>query len=451
MKLSAKRIFSLLFASIIGSIPVLGVQAATITAETEKQEIQSQISSISSDISEAELLSEDEIEDLVNYQIETYIATEFVDEEKDISPGEPETWIPLADLEGALFAYVVPLVEDTEGEIGYITMGAIEDGFTKYMLVWSTELLESYRDLLDTSPDVTPVFFPPMQYGYMTKNGNGTHIFALSENDSSFADVTESVAQNAEQLSASYGVVRSAENAMRLEKSLSKAKQIQSSGPARSMARVAVEDVRLSCEWEGTDKFVPIYYDGETWYGGTQKWYSSPGQRSNGCGPVAASNILYYMSTTDSKYDNMYPYSSLSQSNFLSFMNTVYFVMSPSIYGEISISHWASCVKSVAQIYGVSLSSSTRSSSSSKSTCASFIKSALKNDKPVGSLNLALAYGSGQEEAWHWITITKYYQGSDDNRWIAVSSMGKRRGVDWDAYYANMDSSILDGGFIYLY
>ena len=40
MKLSAKRIFSLLFASIIGSIPVLGVQAATITAETEKQEIQ---------------------------------------------------------------------------------------------------------------------------------------------------------------------------------------------------------------------------------------------------------------------------------------------------------------------------------------------------------------------------------------------------------------------------
>ena len=90
MKLSAKRIFSLLFASIIGSIPVLGVQAATITAETEKQEIQSQISSISSDISEAELLSEDEIEDLVNYQIETYIATEFVDEEKDISPDKEE-------------------------------------------------------------------------------------------------------------------------------------------------------------------------------------------------------------------------------------------------------------------------------------------------------------------------------------------------------------------------
>lgn len=121
-----------------------------------------------------------------------------------------------------------------------------------------TELLESYRDLLDTSPDVTPVFFPPMQYGYMTKNGNGTHIFALSENDSSFADVTESVAQNAEQLSASYGVVRSAENAMRLEKSLSKAKQIQSSGPARSMARVAVEDVRLSCEWEERISLFPF-------------------------------------------------------------------------------------------------------------------------------------------------------------------------------------------------
>ena len=113
------------------------------------------------------------------------------------------------------------------------------------------------------------------------------------------------------------------------------------------------------------------------------------------------------------------------------------------------MSHWTTCVKRVALLYGVSLSSSTKTSSSSKSTCASFIKSALRKDKPVGSLNLALPIGSGQEEAWHWVTITKYYQGSDDNRWIAVSSMGERRGIDWDAYYANIDSSILDGGFIY--
>ena len=447
MKRIVKKLSCLLFSSIIGSIPVLGVQAATITSETEKQEIQSQISSISSDISEAVLLSEDEIQDLVNYQIETYITTEFIDEEKVLSPGASDTWIPLADLDGALFAYLVPLVDDTEGEIGYITMGAIEDGFTKYMLDWSTILLESYRDLLDTTPDAVPVFFPPMQYGYMTEDENGTHIFELSENDSSFTDITESVAQNAEQLTASYSVIRSPENATRLEKSLTKAEQIQSVGPAKAMARVAVEDVRLSCEWEGTNKFVPIYYKNETWYGGTQEWYERWEMVNNGCGPVAACNILYYMSTTDSKYKYLYYFSSLTQSNFLDYMNMLYGFINPSPFGEFSLNSWVNDVIEYADYMGVSLSSSKLQATASKGACANFIKSALRDDKPVGSLNLAKT----GEEQWHWVTITKYYQGSDDNRWIAISTMGKRRGIDWDAYYANMSSAVLKGGFAYFH
>ena len=453
MKRFAKKLSCFLFAIIIGSIPVLGVQAVTITAEAEKLEIQSQISSISSDISEAVLLSEDEIEDLVNYQIETYIATEFVDEEKDISPGEPETWIPLSDLEGALFAYVVPLVENTEGEIGYITMGAIEDGFTKYMLVWSTELLESYRDLLEISPDAMPVFFPPMQYGYMTEDENGTQIFALSNDDSSFSDVTESIAQNAEQLTASYGVVRSSENATRLENSLAKAKQIQMGGSARASARVAVEDVRLSCEWEGTDQFVRIYapndgYTTDYAYGGDQNWYTSSARRNNGCGPVAASNVLYYMSSVDSDLEALFPYFSLTRSTFLSFMNDVYEYVSPAAFGEISLSDWANDVIDWASDHGVSLDSNPMTVQNSKTTCANYIKTGLRLDRPVGSLNLA-ANWPGSTQAWHWVTITKYYQGSDDNRWLAISSVGERVGIDWDAYYANMASSILDGGFAY--
>lgn len=96
---------------------------------------------------------------------------------------------------------------------------------------------------------------------------------------------------------------------------------------------------------------------------------------------------------------------------------------------------------------GVSLSSSKLQVTASKGTCANFIKSALRDDKPVGSPNLAKT----GEEQWHWVTITKYYQGSDDNRWIAISTMGKRRGIDWDAYYANMSSAVLKGGFAYFH
>lgn len=355
----------------------------------------------------------------------------------------------MSDLDGACFAYLVPLVGQTEGEIGYITMGSIEDGFTKYMLTWDTNLLKNYRDLLDSTPEAVPVFFQPLQYGYLIDSENGKQIFLMSEDGAEAANITASVAENAEQFTASYRVVRSSENATRLESSLAKAKQIQTNGPARVSTSTAVEDVRLSCEWDGENKFVPIYYDGQTWYGGTQDWYESIGNRNNGCGPVAACNILYYMSTKDSKYEKLYPYSSLSHTNFVKFMNWIHMYVSPSPLGEFSLTSWRNDVINYASDFGVSLVSSPCSVSSSRNVCASYIKSGLKNDRPVGSVNLALAVGSGQVEAWHWVTITKYYQSSNDNRWVAISSMGKRRSIDWDAYYANMASSVLKGGFAY--
>lgn len=103
--------------------------------------------------------------------------------------------------------------------------------------------------------------------------------------------------------------------------------------------------------------------------------------------------------------------------------------INPSPFGEFSLNSWVNDVIEYADDMGVSLSSSKLQATASKGACANFIKSALRDDKPVGSLNLAKT----GEEQWHWITITKYYQGSGDNRWIAISSMGKRRSIDWDA------------------
>lgn len=450
MKQTTKRLLCLLLAAVVGSIPSIGAQAATEDAQIERQAIQAKISSISSDISEAAPLSKADIQNLVDYQIETYIATEHEAAGKILTAGETESWIPLADLEGSCFAYLVPLVDQEDEEIGYITMGAIKDGFTKYMLAWDTDLLESYRDLLRSMPEAVPVFFQPLQYGYLIDGEESKEIFLMQDDGSETVNITASVAENAEQLTASYGAVRSFENADRLESSLDMAEQIQQSGPARAAARVAVEDVRLSCEWKGTDKFVPIVDSkGKTWYGGSQDWYTDSGRRNNGCGPVAASNILYYMSKSDSKYKKLYPYSALSYTNFLSFMNIIYDYVNPSALGKTSFASWASDVVRYASDNGVTLTRNFSYAYLPKSQCADFIKKGLNLDKPVGSLNLAAPLGSGQVEAWHWVTITKYFQNAGDNRWIAVSTMGKRRGLDWDAYYANMASSVLLSAFAY--
>lgn len=166
-------------------------------------------------------------------------------------------------------------------------------------------------------------------------------------------------------------------------------------------------------------------------------------------GPVAASNILYYMSRTDSKYKKLYPYSALSFVNFRAFMNIVYDYVKPAPFGEISLRSWADDVVRYASDNGVALTSNYWYCTPPKNQCESFIKRGLKLDRPVGSLNLAAQFGSGQVQAWHWVTITKYFQNAGDNRWIAVSTMGERRGLDWDAYYTNMTSSLLDSGFAY--
>ena len=450
MKKSVRKLVCLVIAAVVGCIPTLSVQAAAENAHAEMEAIQEKVSQITSDISEATPLEKTDIQDLVNYQINTYIMTEHEAKGKTLSPGEESAWIPLADLDGNCFAYLVPLVDQETGEIGYITMGAIEDGFTKYMLAWDTGLLVAYRELLDSTPEAVPVFFQPMQYGYLIDGEEGKQIFLMQEEGAEAVDITASVAENAEQLTASYQVVRSPENAARVESSLNMADQIQQSGSARGAARVAVEDVRLSCEWKGTDKFVPIVdNNGKTWYGGNQNWYEDSGKRSNGCGPVAASNVLYYMSRTDTKYRKLYPYSALSFVNFRGFMNIVYDYVNPAPFGEISLSSWASDVVRYASNNGVTLTSNIWYCTPPKNQCENFIKNGLKLDRPVGSLNLAGPFGSGQVEAWHWVTITKYFQSSGDDRWLGVSSMGQRRGLDWDAYYANMTSSLLDSGFAY--
>lgn len=296
MKQTAKRFLCLLLAAVVGSIPSIGAQAVEEDAQIERQAIQAKISSISSDISEAAPLSKAEIQSLVDYQIETYIATEHEAAGKILSAGETDSWIPLSDLESSCFAYLVPLVDQEDGEIGYITMGAIEDGFTKYMLAWDTGLLESYRDILGSMPEAVPVVFQPLQYGYWIDGEEIKEIFLLQDDGSEAVNITASVAENAEQLTASYRAVRSSENANRLKSSLDMAEQIQQSGPARAAAKVAVEDVRLSCEWKGIDKFVPIVDNkGKTWYGGNQDWYEDSGRKSNGWWPCSGKQyfVLY--------------------------------------------------------------------------------------------------------------------------------------------------------------
>ena len=122
--------------------------------------------------------------------------------------------------------------------------------------------------------------------------------------------------------------------------------------------------------------------------------------------------------------------------------------MNPSIIGEPSYSNFVSDVETYAEDVlpsGKSLSAVTRIYSSAKERCLATIIDGLESDCPVASLNKAYPI-SGAPQAWHWITITRYYVDSD-GKWINFSSLGKIEHVDFDAYYDA--TSALGGGVVY--
>lgn len=427
--------------------------------------VSEKLDTITSNLSEAVPLDEEQISSLVEYQIDTYMTTEQFANDKDIIPGSEDTWVPLYDLEGNHFADMVPLVDNGNGEVGYITMGAIEDGFTQYMMAWDTSLLNALRDALQQEPGSQAVFFPPMDYGIQYGQGAERRIYRFNMGNYSLVDVTANIAENAEDVSKQYQIIRSSENAEKTELALSNATRVEAykahgipaieenATETLNRASYPKEDVRLSCEWKSNYNFViivdPVTY--ERSYGGNQNWYNEQSKRNNGCGPVAAANIMYYMSTLSDKYKNLYPHSNKSKAEFLKFMNTMYSVINPSAAGEFYYENFANDLTNWAKKQGVTVIPRTQSYTyGANSTCASFIKGALNDDKPVASLNVdASAYydpSTGVKLNWHWITITKYFQDNSGNRWVAVSSWGDRYSIDWNAYWASCNST--GGGLV---
>ncbi|OZQ66875.1 hypothetical protein [Paenibacillus sp.] len=60
------------------------------------------------------------------------------------------------------------------------------------------------------------------------------------------------------------------------------------------------------------------------------------------------------------------------------------------------------------------------------------------------------SYGGNHEYEWHWMTITKYYRDTTDSRWIAVSTWGQRRSINYRTHFdAIAGNRTLGGGFMY--
>ena len=408
-----------------------------------------------SDLKSGKLLDKSDVLKIARYHVSSYIKSDIQTKGKNIELSND--FINLYDFDDNLFAYIVPLNEVEKGEIGYITVGAIEDGYGSYLIFIDKNAVSDIRQILknkkknsnDKNTYTTKlIFLPPMNYIVKVENNNNNEYFDISDNKDE--NITNEIVQNFQDIKNIYKKIRNEENKKQIEKmteNTDKLSTVISVYSITPLATVPSEDVRLVNEAQG--KFVPVVKTStSSYYGGDQGWWSStdPSKVNNGCGPTAAANVTCYLARKSStKYGKLYTPSSMSKTDFLKHMTTSYNYIKPGSWGATSLSDWTSKVEKYASGKGVSLTRVTSSAPCTLDNTATYIKNGLKSDCPVATLNLKFP-NTGYDFAWHWMTITKYFRDTADNRWIAVSSWGSRYSIN---YRTHFDAMKKGGGLMY--
>jgi len=184
--------------------------------------------------------------------------------------------------------------------------------------------------------------------------------------------------------------------------------------------------------------------DMETLYGCDQDWYQIEWRRRAGCGPVAATNILFYIMK---KYDiKEIPYQNDSVETALVAMNDVFLYVRPKRRGLHTVRKFVKGMYKFGLKYGLSfrhryiLVPPRTELRPGLDDVIDFVEEAFKYDVPVVFLNLDAGAVEDQLQSWHWVTVVgmsvngpsillRYFDQSkcievDIGKWLSTTSKG---------------------------
>lgn len=167
--------------------------------------------------------------------------------------------------------------------------------------------------------------------------------------------------------------------------------------------------------------FIRITDENSAFFGGAQGWFADKFSQNGGCGVVAAANILAYLALSDEKYSALYPQKTFTKRDFTSFMSEIceyvkirrFFGKPLGVWGKRRFERG---VLRYAKSRGIELSAV---SFTRKTSAAEYIKSALRENRPVAMLiglngrlkKVRCEYPSGGaffgSFERHWVTITE--------------------------------------------
>lgn len=116
----------LIFLLIFSSAPTTSADAGNVQFD---ESLLAQEDERLKDISESQMLSHPEVLQIAKKHIQGYLADDIQTKDRIITAST--NLIPLYDLRDQIIAYAVPLLE-REREIGYISVGALRDGYDAY-------------------------------------------------------------------------------------------------------------------------------------------------------------------------------------------------------------------------------------------------------------------------------------------------------------------------------
>lgn len=184
--------------------------------------------------------------------------------------------------------------------------------------------------------------------------------------------------------------------------------------------------------------------------GGDQDWYADRWHRMAGCGPVAASNLIWYLSRSRPSLASLCNATEGTRPEFLTLMDEMFTYVTPGRQGVNTTKMFVPGLRRYCSDHGFLFDAQCLEvgkfprRAPSLSQMGEYLTHWLSRDYPVAFLNLSNG-ALKLPESWHWVTIT----GIDpDSMTAQISDAGQ-------IYEANMETwlntSMLGGALVALY
>jgi hypothetical protein len=179
--------------------------------------------------------------------------------------------------------------------------------------------------------------------------------------------------------------------------------------------------------------------------GGSQEWYADCFRRMSGCGPTAASNLIWYLSPDNFKSSGWDGYQALQ--------NEMFSFVTPGMGGVNTAALFTDGLERYAKAHGIELTTHALELPGfigklrdimchDTERVSEFVLNGLRSDCPIAFLNLSNG-NQTQFESWHWITILALEHESMTAR---VSDQGRAFDIDLAAW---LRTSLLGGALVY--